>query len=231
MNDDELLDRLRAHADELEAVRSGTIGRMLTDARARSGDASVKRRKPALLGAAIALATVVVVGGAVWRYAAQRRTIHVSASDPATSLPGQGAAVTARIELPDTIVGGSQVEAALVIDNNTGASITIPGCGPSWAIALTNASHASDIAFALPCREALVVQTGQTKFPTVVTATFAVCSNGTSNDDTTPKCLADTSPPPLPPGDYTAILVGLGKDPLPGIPNPSPVTVHLVAAP
>jgi hypothetical protein len=193
----------------------------LTDARARSGSALFRRRNPRLIGAAVALATLVVAGGAVWRYADHRNTIHVSASDPATS-------VTARMELPKTIVGGTQVEAALVIDNNTGADITIPGCGPMWYVALTDASHGPDIGFAEPCLAPLVIRVGQTRYPTMVVTSYRRCVEAPSIGSIAPTCV-NGSAPPLPAGEYTAILVGNHKDPLPGIPNPAPVNVRVVA--
>jgi hypothetical protein len=228
MNDDELFDRLRAHADDLEAARSGTLGQVLTAARVRSGSATVKRRKPALIGAATALVAVAIAGGAVWRYADQRDTIRVSASDPTNPLPGQDSAVTTRIEVPETIVSGSQVEGTIVIDNNTGADITIPACGPMWYIALTNTSHGPDMGFAEPCLPPLVIGVGQSRLPSAIATSFSGCVEAPNIGDNLQECV-NGGAPPLPAGEYTAILVGNHKDPLPGIPTPASVTVRVVA--
>jgi hypothetical protein len=257
MNDDELINHLRTHADHLDDVQSGTIGRTLNEARARAGAAPVRRRNRALIGAVVTLVIVTIAGGAVWRYVGRNSTIHVSTAVPVadtsssqapgttsqveatnvsasdtsteTTVAQPGPAVTSRIEVPDTIVAGRRADAALVINNNTGADITIPGCAPTWAIALTNASHPSNAAFTLPCLPPLVIGVGQTRFPTMLMASLSSCTDGPSLDDTMAKCV-DGGPPPFPPGEYSAVLVGLEKDPLPGIPNPPPVNVQVVAS-
>jgi cytoskeletal protein RodZ len=261
MNDDELVNHLRTHDDHLDDAHSGTIGRTLNKARARASAAPVRRRNPALIGAVVTLVIVTIAGGVVWRYVGRTSTIHVSkavretdssssqapattgdtsqadvttVSPPDTSTATIVAqplpAVTSRIEVPDTIVAGTRADAALVVDNNTGADITIPGCGPLWAITLTNASHPAAVAFTLPCLPSLVIGVGQTRFPTMLMASLSSCTDGPSLDDTMAKCV-DGGPPPVPPGEYSAVLVGLEKDPLPGIPNPAPVPIHVVAAP
>lgn len=152
---------------------------------------------------------------------------------PPVSLPDgssvRPAAVTARIEMPATIVSGGSVEAALVIDNNTSEELTITanGCGPKWALVLTNDGHPPASAFRDDCGPALVVPVGQSRLVQSVVASERECSAEPANDSSIPTCI-DNRMPPLPPGDYQAVLVGLSSDPLPGVPLPEPVDVQIL---
>jgi hypothetical protein len=226
MNDDELVNHLRTHADHLDDAHSGTIGCTLNEARARASAAPVRRRNPAVIGAVVTLVMVTIAGGVVWRYVGRASTIHVSTAVPETdssrsqapattgdasqadvttvsppdtstatsvsappTIAKPGPAVTSRIEVPDTIVAGARADAALVVDNNTGADITIPGCAPMWAITLANASHPANVAFTLPCLPSLVIGVGQTRFPTMLVASSSGCAVGGSLDDSMPNCV------------------------------------------
>ncbi len=257
MNDDELVNHLRAHADHLDSANSGTIDRTLQSARDRASYASKGHRNSVRVGTAIMLVSVAIAAGAVWRHTDRTATIRVNTAETAnvTTTSSQAyattvsppdtltattvaapptvakppSAVTSRIEVPDTIVAGTQADATLVIDNNTGADITIPGCAPMWAITLTNASHPANASFTLPCFPPLVIRVGQTRFPTMLIASLSSCSDGPSLDDSMAKCV-DSGAPPLPPGTYSAVLIGLEEDPLPGVPKPAPVEVHVVAS-
>ena len=229
MNDDELVGRLRAHADDLDDACADPVGRSLRDARVRAGSTAVRRRNPALIGSVLALVIVAMAGGAIWRYGNRADTIRVSASNP-VSTAGQGPAVTARIEIPDTIVGGQRVEASLVIDNTTEEELTIAfdGCGPKWRIALTNDTHLPSSAFTFQCDAALVVPVGQTRLTHYVFTYETECSAEPANDGLLPTCVGNSLPPLLP-GEYRAVLVGREPDALPGIPRPEPVVVQVVA--
>jgi cytoskeletal protein RodZ len=191
MNDDELFNQLQAHAGHLDSADSGTIDRTLQSAHDRASYTSQRRRNSRRVSAAIMLASVAIAAGALWRYADRTATIRVSTAETAnvtTTSPRAYAttvsppatltattvavlptvakptpAVTSRIEVLDTIVAGTQADAALVVDNNTGGDITIPGCAPMWAITLTNASHPANASFTLPCFPSLVISVGQTR--------------------------------------------------------------------
>ncbi|MEQ1699406.1 MAG: hypothetical protein ABMA25_04810 [Ilumatobacteraceae bacterium] len=155
---------------------------------------------------------------------------------PTTTLTSTAAGqVTAHLEFTSTeVVAGEALEGWLVIDNNTGSAIDISqnGCAPKWAVRLTNASVPPSAMFTADCRidpTTSTLPTGTTRLPVTATAVYAGCSGGPASASATtflPACLADSDNriPPLPAGEYEAVLVG----DLPGIPTPAPVKITVL---
>jgi hypothetical protein len=150
-------------------------------------------------------------------------------SSSSSSVPDPGLA--AHIELPvTTAAAGTKLEGFLVVSNNTGAPLHVldRGCAPKWGVAVTNAQYVPNIPFTMECATApLELPVGETRLPVSIFTTYSGCQQGAASGSGTtvfPTCLP-SGPPPLPPGDYTTILVGS----IPGLPDPSPVTITLTS--
>jgi hypothetical protein len=111
--------------------------------------------------------------------------------------------VTARIQLPArTMRAGSFMAGRVVVENDTGSEIHVPGCIFLFQVQLTNdAIHQFPLWNA--CLEDIPIPVGETIYPVTVSANYNSCTNG-EPDDVMPKCLPGGRIPPLPPGDYRA---------------------------
>jgi hypothetical protein len=124
--------------------------------------------------------------------------------------------VTARLELPaTTMVAGSTMPAYLVVDNDTGAPLSLfDKCTPKIVIGLGNAKIPNLPVITTECGlRPLVFPAGETQFQLSITARYVTWTGPCS------PC-----PPPLPPDIYYA-RVGVGD---PGFPAIAPVAVHVV---
>jgi hypothetical protein len=134
-----------------------------------------------------------------------------------------GGLVPAPVGLTDRIVldrivvpTGTSIHALVVVDNHTGHSIALRdphGCQPSMAVAVTNATIAPGVGFALVCSaQPLMLDQGITRFPVDVITTYAGCGPSTtvrSSKASLPVCLPHGGVPNLPAGSYHAVLIGL----------------------
>jgi hypothetical protein len=149
---------------------------------------------------------------------------HVAAAPPP---------VSTRIELPGTaFVAGTDVHGSLVIDNETGKTMTLEpvgACHYKWAVSLTNAETPLSVVFTRECgSHRTVLQPGENRFPVTVPTTYTVCTGaGGVGGAGEVHCLPDGSIPPLPPGDYQVVL---STDPQGILPTPAAVTAHVTAA-
>lgn len=142
--------------------------------------------------------------------------------------PPPPGALTTRIELPSTsLVAGSTVRGNLVVTNHTDRTFNLTeGCRPYWAVGL----RSSTIAFnpAIPTVCALVpfwVYPGTNRLPFKLLVSYPACSSGPQGaTPTLPACPGGTALPPLPPGNYEAVLVS-GTAAL----RAAPVDVEVVA--
>jgi hypothetical protein len=141
---------------------------------------------------------------------------------------------TSHIELPgDTFVAGVPVHGTLVVENDTGRVVSLPmdsnGCRIPWVVELTNYASvpvAPPIVRSVCLSHAVVLTPGASEFAFTLVTTYSNCTPLKPVGNAV-ACLPGTNgrPPPLPLGDYTAVLQPVGV-----VPTPPPVTVHLVAA-
>ena len=128
---------------------------------------------------------------------------------------------------PRTIVAGSTRKGVLVVRNRTGAPIDLRtlapgGCTPRFTVALTNADHPAEAAFTLECgSEPFVIDEGRNRLPFSVHSSWR-CSDPPRRGE--PRCPADGSVPPLPPGRYRLELFGREL----ALPAPAPLKVRMV---
>ncbi|WP_206745033.1 hypothetical protein [Pseudofrankia sp. BMG5.36] len=133
--------------------------------------------------------------------------------------------------MPDApIVQGTTVEARLEVTNHTGEprDLAPPGtCKQKWGLGLRGATAEAAPYVTLLCeRGPLVIPAGTTRFPLSIRASYTACSQSTpapTANPSSPLCGPGNTMPLLPAGDYEARVYGLS-----GIPEPAPVTVHLV---
>lgn len=120
------------------------------------------------------------------------------------------------------------MNAAVVIDNNTDASVDIRACldGPHVAVLLGNDSIRPQVAWpAVAClMRQISLPPGRTTYPVSVRATYARCDpNFDFGPNKLPRCLSGGRMPPLPPGDYRATFFQDQSD----LPVPAPVAVRV----
>lgn len=139
-----------------------------------------------------------------------------------------------KIQLPSTVmVAGSELTGHVVIQNNTGATVTLPrgkgGCTPEWAVSLGNDKIPPIEAFAASCgSKKLVLRPGQNRLRFTMLATYDHCGGTGPDGPVKPACVGSPpQPPPLPPDNYRAILTGS----LGGLPIPQPVPVRVTTRP
>jgi hypothetical protein len=181
------------------------------------------------------------ITGTVIQIHPARRLTHAEAIALADRITGKALspnqtapALTARIELPgDTFVAGAPVHGTLIVENDTGNVVTLPrdsnGCRIPWVVELTNYGSvpvAPPIVRSVCLPRAVVLTPGASEFAFTLLTAYSNCTPLKPVGDAV-ACLpgANRGPPPLPPGDYTAVLQPVGV-----FPTPPPVTVHLVSA-
>jgi len=136
-----------------------------------------------------------------------------------SSLPS--APLSARLVLPSqTMKAGSSMAAHVVVENNTGRTISVYGCGTLFAIGLVNGTYQPDIAW-LACQQRLTIPAGQSTWPAPIEARYTECSQ---NGHGFRPCV-DGHPPSILPGDYHAVLYQDGHL----VPEPPAVTVRVTA--
>lgn len=128
-----------------------------------------------------------------------------------------------------TVVRGRDLSGILRVTNNTGRPVTLAnsgGCRIPWTVALEGARVKAVPAFTSTCdRRPRVAATGITDWPFTTTSRYPACTNDRSAVTSQfPACTPDGTLPPLPAGDYRAVLVSQA----PLLPVPPPVTVRLL---
>ena len=158
--------------------------------------------------------------------------LSVAASASSVPMPSSSRLLTARISLPATeIASGSRLSGVLVLTNPTGSPVsflTRGGCRPGWAVGLENDEIRFNPAFGASCEPGpLVVPPGASELPFTMTTTYGGCvQDAASATADSPACSPTGETPPLPPGEYRAVLVSLAMD----FPVPPPVAVRVVPA-
>jgi hypothetical protein len=120
------------------------------------------------------------------------------------------------------MTAGTTVNAKVVIDNHTGHALTATGCLSLFQIVLRNANVHPQILWPL-CAQRFVIPIGTSSHPVKISVTYLQCSDTGRPQGTIPAC--EHGPPPLPPGDYQAVL--FQNDTV--APTPPPIPVHVVA--
>ncbi len=132
------------------------------------------------------------------------------------------APLSARIVLPArTMTAGSSMSVRIVVENNTGRSIHASGCLTLFQVALVNSRYRPSVAW-FTCAQAFTIPIGESSYSTRVQASYSACSPGRPQGAVR-ACLPDRQPPPLPPGDYRAMLFQVGHL----VPVPPAMTVRV----
>ena len=123
---------------------------------------------------------------------------------------------------------GLSIDGTLVVVNDGAAPINLTkSCRPDFVVALTNSHYTPQVAFAAVCRSTpLMIAPGSNRLPVRVMTTYLGCGSSGSHS-AEPACLADGGPPPLPMGEYDAVLIGSGL----ALPEPEPVAIRLTPGP
>lgn len=131
------------------------------------------------------------------------------------------ALLTAAVLLPShTMTAGSSMAGRVVIENKTGHVIHTAGCVSLFQVDLVNASYHPEI-FWTQCYEPMTIAIGRSSYPVTVEAAYNHCTQGRPSQGVK-RCLPHGSPP-LPPGNYRAVLFQAGNL----IPAPAAITVHV----
>jgi hypothetical protein len=144
-----------------------------------------------------------------------------STASPHVTSGGSSAHVSARVILPSrTMAAGSFLAGRVVVQNNSGRAIRVPGCGTIFQVALVSSTYHPTVGWT-QCLHTVTIPTGESSYPTPVPAIYRFCSE--EPQGSAPTCMFGGHPPPLPPGDYRAVLFQEGHL----IPFPPAVTVRV----
>jgi hypothetical protein len=127
-----------------------------------------------------------------------------------------------------TVVAGRTIKGTLTVRNNTSRAISLLSrrCRPPYQVALTNKRGLFFAAFPMPCHiQRLLLEPGSNTFPVTVPTTYGSCVADRQTSADQPLCISrpKMSVPPLPPGRYLAVLIGLDL----ALPPPQPIPVTL----
>jgi hypothetical protein len=126
---------------------------------------------------------------------------------------------------PTRVSSGHSVDGTLVVVNHGTVPVNLTHvCRPDFEVALTNSNYVPQVAWAADClARPFIIVPGVNRLPFQVTTMYLACAqSGLSPND--PACLP-TGSPPLPVGNYVAVLVGNGL----ALPEPRPISVTLTA--
>jgi hypothetical protein len=113
-----------------------------------------------------------------------------------------GAGLSAHLVLPtQSMAPGGMLSGSVVVQNNTGGSKSVVGCGELFQV-LLQSDRASQRAGGFGCAMSFVIPEGQSTFPVTIKANYTACSADTAD----PPCMPDGSEPPLPVGEYRVSL-------------------------
>lgn len=141
---------------------------------------------------------------------------------------------------PLQVYAGAHVSGQVVVENATGASVELTDgrCGAKWVVAWGGEGWEPDEAAIVTreCAAPLEVPPGTSFWPFTAEVAYPMCTSdgGETTDDRIPRCEADATMPPLPPGEYefAFVLVGTtatdGSNQIPVI-LPDPIEVEVLA--
>ncbi|MGH9067703.1 MAG: hypothetical protein ACRD0J_09480 [Acidimicrobiales bacterium] len=125
--------------------------------------------------------------------------------------------LTARISLAtDHAAAGTPIPATLIVTNRGPKTVNLnlddEGCRPSFALALTRQGFPPQVFFHADCStQPFLVHPGINRFSTTVSTSYGQCTQHPSQASVlSPACIpAPELMPPLPPGHYRVVEVGL----------------------
>jgi len=128
-----------------------------------------------------------------------------SAGHVAPDHSGSAHALSVRVVLPSrTMTAGSAMAGRIIISNNTGRPIHTWGCGTLFQVALTSSTYQPDVAWNT-CLQRFTIPIGVSRYRATLQGTYLHCSESQA-PGTAPACLDGGGMPPLPAGEYSAML-------------------------
>jgi hypothetical protein len=122
-------------------------------------------------------------------------------ASPATD---EEAGLSARLDLPtQSIAGGGTLNGTVTVQNNTGQSKSVVGCGALFQVVLRG-DQASQAPSGFACAVTFVIPPGTSEYPVTIKATYSQCAPEAQG---IPQCRPDGTPPALPAGTYHADVV------------------------
>jgi hypothetical protein len=113
------------------------------------------------------------------------------------------AAVSVQLKLQSqTMEAGSSMPAQIIVDNRTGHALHVKGCGSPFQIGLDSSSYHAEPGWPA-CLQTLTIATGKSSYRVAIPASYYDC--GPVAQGNSRACLHGR-PPPLPAGEYRAIL-------------------------
>jgi hypothetical protein len=104
---------------------------------------------------------------------------------------------------------------SVIVENNTGSALHATGCTSLFQVALGNDKISPSVAW-LACLQTFTIPVGESSYPVTIDAFYSWCSSAS-----VPPC-TDGHPPPLPPGEYQAMLFQTAM-----VPTPPPIAVRV----
>lgn len=92
----------------------------------------------------------------------------------------------------------------VVVENNTGRAIHVSGCLTLFQVALASSTYRPAVAWPT-CLQKFTIPAGESSYPATVEASYGECSPGLPQGAVR-ACLPNGRPPPLPAGEYRAML-------------------------
>lgn len=186
-------------------------------------DGAVRRAKRRRRSRIAIGAVIVAIAGAVAvsRVGRDRDQIQTIDRPPTMTAPAAHG-ITATLQLPSfTITSGATMNGTVVIDNQSGAPITMSGCGPMVLVELHGQGiDQSDLSLA--CETTRPLPVGRSSYPVQVRATYNECEVAPSKID------CSFTSRPLPAGAYTLRPAWvMGCKCYQAAWGPPPVTIHV----
>jgi hypothetical protein len=167
----------------------------------RPEPAETRRRRPIALAAAVLVVALLGLG----IFLATRRTSSTTLTSETATTTSTPPPVSVEVVLTlETMRTGTTATAQVVVQNDTGQALEVLGCGSTFALALTSASYQPQLAWPT-CASKISFPPGRSTYPVTLSASYLACTASTS-PSALPACLPSGQPPPLPPGDYRAVL-------------------------
>jgi len=116
--------------------------------------------------------------------------------------------VSARIDLPShTLRAGASMKGFVIVRNDTGRPVTLPGCGTPVQVALANAHYRPSVRWE-QCLQTFTIPVGSASYPVTLAGSDETCATPPAGG----QC------PSLPPGAYQARLYQDGGPVVPAAP-------------
>jgi hypothetical protein len=164
--------------------------------------------------ASVVLLAIAVAGCTSGSYASRQAAPTAPRHSPAV--------VSVQVKLPSqTMEAGSSMPAQIVVDNRTGHALHVKGCGSPFQLGLESRIYHAEPGWPL-CLQTLTIAIGKSSYPDTITASYYDC--GPVAQGNSRACLHGR-PPPLPAGEYRAVLFQSPQ--IVSAPAPIPVRVTL----